>query len=75
MGASTSTGRSRSSPFEALMQECDVTGPATRSRGRRLDEQDGWTFWRFELQIQMIGEEQAVDYSLDMHDPKIPSRT
>jgi hypothetical protein len=53
---------------------CGIAGPLVTSRGRRLDEQDGWTFWRFEMEVQMIGEEQAVEYRVDLHDAKIPSK-
>lgn len=39
-------------------------GPATRLEGYRLDEQDGWSFWRFNLDVQLISAEQAVTYSV-----------
>ena len=49
---------------------------ACRSRsevqGRQLDQQDNWTFWRFNIEVAMTGEEQAVVYAVDIHDPSFP---
>ena len=43
-----------------------------RVQGRELDRQDNWTFWRFNIEVAMTGEEQAIVYSVDIHDPNFP---
>ena len=39
-------------------------GPLIQAPGIWLDAQDGWSFWRFNIEVQMISEEQPIDYSV-----------
>lgn len=43
-----------------------LAGPSERSAGDWLDAHDGWSFWRFNITVQMISQEQAIDYSVSI---------
>lgn len=54
------------------MTHLSFAGPTATVAGRSLDEQDGWKFWRFDLSVTMTGEEQAVEYAVDIQDANFP---